>query len=206
VNKVQKVSKLPDVLNPIIILENWGAGPFYFYDLIRDYSLSELEERLVIDWGSSTVSWCQKKLDKDVIEILPKGFAKTFLGYENVILMFNELEKIVKNPDVNRQWKMMLSNVYGVYLILDTTNGQQYVGSAYGKDGIWGRWSDYVHTKHGGNKILIELLTNDPMRYKKFQFSILNVLPNSSLREQVIQLEQITKTKLGTKTFGLNSN
>lgn len=100
------------------------------------------------------------------------------MGYENVILMFNELEKIVKNPDVNRQWKMMLSNVYGVYLILDTTNGQQYVGSAYGKDGIWGRWSDYVHTKHGGNKILIELLTNDPMRYKKFQFSILNVLPH----------------------------
>lgn len=206
VNKVQKVSKLPDVLNPIIILENWGAGPFYFYDLIRDYSLSELEERLVIDWGSSTVSWCQKKLDKDVIEILPKGFAKTFLGYENVILMFDELEKIVKNPDVNRQWKMMLSNVYGVYLILDTTNGQQYVGSAYGKDGIWGRWSDYVHTKHGGNKILIDLLTNDPVRYKKFQFSILNVLPNSSLREKVIQLEQITKAKLGTRAFGLNSN
>ncbi|MGI6513985.1 MAG: GIY-YIG nuclease family protein [Syntrophomonadales bacterium] len=116
------------------------------------------------------------------------------------------LEKIVKNPNVNRQWKMTLSNVYGVYLILDTTNGQQYVGSAYGKDGIWGRWSDYVHTKHGGNKILIELLTNDPTRYKKFQFSILNVLPNSSLREQVIQLEQITKTKLGTRTFGLNSN
>ena len=128
------------------------------------------------------------------------------MGYENVILMFDELEKIIKNPDVNRQWKMMLSNVYGVYLILDTTNGQQYVGSAYGKDGIWGRWSDYVHTKHGGNKILIELLANDPLRYKKFQFSILNVLPNSSLREQVIQLEQITKTKLGTRTFGLNSN
>jgi len=56
VNKVQKVSKLPDVLNPIIILKYWGAGPFYFYNLIRDYSLSELEERLVIDWGSSTVS------------------------------------------------------------------------------------------------------------------------------------------------------
>lgn len=206
VNQVQKVAKLPDVLEPIILVENWGAGPYYYYDLIRDDVLSELEERLVIDWGISTASWCQKKLDKSVVEILPKGYAKTFLGYENVVLMFDELEKIVKNPDANRQWKMMLSNVYGVYLILDTSNGQQYVGSAYGEEGIWSRWSDYVQKKHGGNKILIDLLVNDPLRYKKFQFSILNVLPNSSLREQVIQLEQITKEKLGTRAFGLNSN
>jgi len=101
---------------------------------------------------------------------------------------------------------MMLSNIYGIYLILDTTDGQQYIGSAYGKEGIWSRWSYYVQTKHGGNKILIDLMSNYPERYKKFQFSILNVLPNSSLREQVMQLEQVTKEKLGTRAFGLNSN
>jgi GIY-YIG catalytic domain. len=206
VNQVQEVTKLPDVLNSIIIPENWGAGPYYYYDLIKDNSLTDLEYRLVIDWGGSTVQWHQSKLDKDIVEILPKGFARTFPGYENVILMFDELEKIVKNPDANKQWKMMLSNVYGIYLIQDTTNGQQYIGSAYGKEGIWSRWNDYIQTKNGGNKILIDLLSNDPERYKKFQFSILNVLPNSSLREQVIQLEQITKEKLGTKAFGLNSN
>ena len=206
VNQVKMATRLPDILQPIISIENWGTGPYFNYDLIRDYSLSDLEERLVIDWGGSTVSWCQKKLDKEVVEILPEGFAKTFLGYENVLLKFEELEKIIKFPDVNKQWKMMLSNVYGVYLILDTTNGQQYVGSAYGKEGFWGRWSSYVQTKHGGNRILVELLNDDPLRYKKFQFSILNVLPNSSLREQVIQLEQITKEKLGTRVFGLNSN
>ena len=65
---------------------------------------------------------------------------------------------------MNKQWKMMLSNVYGVYLILDTITGQQYIGSAYGKDGLWGRWSNYIHTKHGGNKILIELLKESPSR------------------------------------------
>jgi len=107
---------------------------------------------------------------------------------------------------VNKQWKMMLSNVYGVYLILDTITGQQYIGSAYGKEGLWGRWSNYIQTRHGGNKILIELLKEDPLRYKKFRFSILNVVPNSSLREEVIHLEQITKEKLGTRAFGLNSN
>ena len=36
VNQVQKVAKLPDVLEPIILVENWGAGPYYYYDLIRD--------------------------------------------------------------------------------------------------------------------------------------------------------------------------
>jgi len=100
----------------------------------------------------------------------------------------------------------MLSNVYGVYLILDKKAGQQYVGSAYGKDGIWGRWSHYEKSKHGDNKILIELLEKDPSRYKHFQFSILSVLSNSSMYDQVIQLESITKEKLGTRVFGLNAN
>ncbi|MFC4388940.1 GIY-YIG nuclease family protein [Gracilibacillus marinus] len=206
VNQVHMTTDFPDILQPISKLENWRDGPYYQYELIRDNSLADLEERLVIDWGGSTVTWCQKRLDKDIIEILPKGFAKTFLGYEHVLLDFDELEKIVAHPDVNKQWKMMLQNVYGVYLILDTTTGQQYIGSASGKDGLWGRWRNYVQTKHGGNKVLIELLENDPLRYKKFRFSILNVVPISSLREQVLQIEQVTKEKLGTKVFGLNSN
>lgn len=206
VNEVKIVSILPNALVPISNLEDWESGPYYHYNLTRDNSLSDLEERLVINWGVSTLSWHQWKLDKEVVEILPKGFVKTFPGYENVVLLFDELEKIIKNPDANRQWKEMLSNVYGVYLILDTTNGQQYVGSAYGKDGIWLRWSNYVQNKHGGNKLLIDILNNDPLRYKKFQFSILNVLPNSSLHEQIIQLENVTKEKLGTRVYGLNSN
>ena len=188
------------MLQPILEAENWGPGPYYHYDLIRENTLSDLEERLVIDWGSSTVSWCQKKLDKEIVEILPRGYAKTFLGYENTILVFDELEKIVRNPDVNKQWKMMLSNVYGIYLILDKSDGQQYVGSAYGKEGLWGRWSNYVQTKHGGNKILIDLLNTDPLRYKKFQFSILSVLPHSSLHDQVIQLNKLRR-EVGFKSF-----
>lgn len=145
-------------------------------------------------------------MDKEVVEILPKGFFKSFPGYQNVVLSFNELKKIVDNPDANRQWKMMLSNVYGVYLILDRVTGQQYVGSAYGKDGIWGRWSYYAHSKHGDNKILMELLEADLNRYKSFQYSILSVLPNSSMKEEVIQLESIIKEKLGSRAFGLNAN
>lgn len=206
VNGVQTILELPEELNIIKERESWGEGPYYRYNLERVDLLNDLEERLVIEWGTSTISWHQRKLDKEIIEILPKGFTKVFPGYQNVILSFDELSKTIKNPDANRQWKMMLSNVYGVYLILDKKDGQQYVGSAYGKDGIWGRWSNYIQSKHGDNKILVELLKNDPMRYKHFQFSILSVLPSSSIREQVIQLESITKEKLGTRVFGLNAN
>jgi len=102
VNQVQQVTKLPDELKTIIGPENWGTGPYYYYDLIRDDSLIDLEGRLVIEWGSSTVQWCQSKLDKEIIEILPKGFVKTFPGYDNIVLMFNELEKI--NDAIKHIW------------------------------------------------------------------------------------------------------
>ena len=36
-------------------------------------------------------------------------------------------------------WKTALSNVKGVYIIVDTKNGKQYVGSAYGDECIWQR-------------------------------------------------------------------
>lgn len=206
INGMQKIQQLPDEISFIKEPEAWEEVQFYKYDIERVDLLNDLEERLVIDWGKATLSWHQKILDKEVIEILPNGFFKPFPGYQDVVLSFDELSKIIKNPDANRQWKMMLSNVYGVYLILDKKDGQQYIGSAYGKEGIWGRWSNYVNSKHGNNKILIELMESEPDRYKYFQFSILNVLPNSSMHEQVVQLESIIKDKLGSRAFGLNAN
>lgn len=56
VNQVQAVMELPEQLQPIIGIENLGAGPFYYYDLVNDNTLNDLEDRLVIDWGASTVS------------------------------------------------------------------------------------------------------------------------------------------------------
>ena len=78
------------MLRPIIALENWGKFPI-ITTITRDYSLSDLEERLVIDWGGSTLSWCQSRLDKDVVKILQIE-QKVFPGYEKVILKFGELK------------------------------------------------------------------------------------------------------------------
>ena len=43
-----------------------------------------------------------------------------------------------------------------------TKTGKHYVGSASGaQGGIWGRWSEYAHTKHGGNKGIVDLVAAD---------------------------------------------
>ncbi len=100
----------------------------------------------------------------------------------------------------NFSWVSALSSVNGIYLIKDKKVGKLYVGSAYGEDGIFGRWSAYSQNGHGGNKELKDL---DPTN---FEFSILEITPPTSSVDEVIQRENRWKIKLGTREFGLNSN
>jgi hypothetical protein len=168
----------------------------------------DLEERLLVDWGDGTRSWAQwlhEKGNKRVTEIRPAKKV-SFPGYYNVVLSYDQLKKVINNPDSNRDWKTMLSSVSGVYIILDTQSGKQYVGSAYGSGGIWARWGCYVRSHSGGNKLLKSLLKLHPQRYKSFQFSILRVLEPAATKDDVIEQEVRTKRKLGTRAFGLNSN
>lgn len=100
-------------------------------------------------------------------------------------------------------------NVNCVYLITDTSNGKLYVGSTYGKDGIWQRWSTYVTTNGtGGNKELIQLIKDDPdYAIKYFQFSILEVFLNQdSNNEQILEREKYWKKVLDSKNHGYNDN
>ena len=95
-----------------------------------------------------------------------------------------------------------------MYLITDTLSGMLYVGSAYGEDGIWGRWKEYVATNgHGGNKALKNLIDEDwEYACKHFRFSILMLLPKTVTPDEAIRKEQLFKRKLGTNSFGLNNN
>lgn len=183
--------------------------PLYHYHFNKIPLLDDLIDRLVIDWGKSTRSWFQWLVEdgsKQVIEILPSGYVKEFPGFDELILTYDELSTIVRNRDSNRIWHTMLASVAGIYLIVDLTDGNQYVGSAYGEYGILGRWQSYVDTLHGGNIQLIRLLQDDPLRYKHFQFSILRTLPKSMTSTQVVNHEQLYKKKLGSRDFGLNGN
>lgn len=180
------------------------AGSHYYYDLQEVSGLEELKGRIIIDWGSGGIAFIQNNTDKEIFEILPAGYVKEFPGFLDFTLDFDELENLIGHPESNKEWKTLLSSVAGVYLILDNRNGNQYVGSAYGQYGIWGRWATYVRTKHGGNKKLKALIKNDEDCFKKFTFTILQTLPKTLTDREVIGCEKKFKIKLGTRAFGLN--
>ncbi|MFI0460101.1 MAG: GIY-YIG nuclease family protein, partial [Candidatus Thiodiazotropha endolucinida] len=96
--------------------------------------------------------------------------------------------------------------VNGIYCITDTRNGKLYVGTAYGKNGIWGRWSDYVSTGHGGSKKLRAFLDTDPEAVNYFQYTILEILPGSSTADDAIAKEALWKRKLRSQEHGYNDN
>ena len=129
-----------------------------------------------------------------------------FPGFYNFTLSYDQLTTMITNPDSNREWQRMLSSVSGVYVILHQATGKQYIGSAYGAGGIWGRWASYAKSPSGGNLLLRELLQEDPNSHKSFQFSVLRVLESGATKDEVLGQEALMKRKLGSRTFGLNSN
>ncbi len=179
----------------------------FYYDLEELTEFDYLVNRLIIDWGKAAQSWYQwYNNEKEVISILPHGYIGEFPGLLNFTLSFDELEMLIKNPDANRIWKNHLKSVNGIYLILDKKTGEQYIGSAYGKEGVWHRWDSYVKSHHGNNKELERLCNADKNYHKNFQFSILQTLPSNLTEKEMIYIENLYKEKLGTKVHGLNRN
>lgn len=120
---------------------------------------------------------------------------------------YEELREIVQDPTAYESWHTALSTVNAVYLIVDRENGRKYVGSAYGKGGLLGRWTHYVKSLHGDNKLMKELLCDYPDRYTHFQFSILQLLPKVVTPDEAIQTETLWKKKLLTyEPLGMNAN
>jgi hypothetical protein len=120
--------------------------------------------------------------------------------------MYRELTELAATAKAHRDWVSSLSAVSGVYLILAQPSGHQYVGSAYGLDGIWGRWIQYATNGHGGNTKLRALLKSDSAYPDAFRFSILQVLPKTTAAAEVIRWESLYKAKLGSRATGLNLN
>ena len=169
------------------------------YDIERTNIMEDLVQRLVIDWGKSTVSWVQKG-NKDVVQIKPLNSIGEFSSYDSILLSFDQLKTLVNDANSNASWVNALSSVNGVYLIKYKRDGSLYVGSAYGKGGILGRWERYAKTGHAGNKHLKRL---DP---NMFEFSILEISPSTMSADDVISRENRWKKCLGTREFGLNDN
>jgi len=178
----------------------------YFYKLEDSNLLESYKNRLVIEWGKSTVSWVQSSIEKEITEIYPKGFVSIFPGWDKVHLSHKELTEIINNPNGNKDWYEYLSRHSGVYVIFDSSTGNQYVGSASGGNGIWSRWEGYVKTGHNGNKGLKALAKNNSDFANNFTYSLHHVFPRTVSKNDVLYYESLLKNKLGSRAFGLNEN
>lgn len=166
-----------------------------------------LKERVIIDWNNP-VQWLQHYNEMPVIRIdrgLMENNLPVFVRYEDVVLNYIQLKTIINSN--NPEWKSRLESCNCIYLILDKSNGKQYVGTTYNTKGIWGRWSEYAKTGHGDDVELKKCIESDPKYAEKnFQWCILETLPIKILPEQAIERESLYKRKLGTRIYGYNKN
>ncbi|HEY8400235.1 MAG TPA: hypothetical protein VIK89_03180 [Cytophagaceae bacterium] len=64
---------------------------------------------------------------------------------------------------------------------------------------IHSRWT-------GGNKLLQDLVKEDERKKYDFQFSVLKIMPITSMPKEVLDFEGLYKRMLGSRAFGLNLN
>ena len=147
--------------------------------------------------------------DIEVVEILEKSYeSHVFPGYENIDFSFMQMESIMDSQPLD--WKSALINIKGVYMLTDTQTGKRYIGSAYGDNGIWSRWSQYCANGHGGNKELIRLIEQKGFAYieKNFKFTLLESHPMFTADDDIILRESFWKEVMLSRNakFGYNSN
>jgi len=191
-----------------IYYSNYKPSRQFYYKLRKMDEFKDLADRLVIHWSGGAINWIQNfhGTPKEVIQLLPKDYVGQFPGYTDFLITHEELLKMVTHKDAHSDWHRMLSAVGGVYVILDTGTGDQYIGSAYGKRGILGRFESYAKSPDGGNVKLLAHIGNDPSSVSRFQYSLLETLPASMTQKEAIARETLYKRKLGTRAHGLNSN
>jgi hypothetical protein len=173
-----------------------AAGSCHFYDLTLNEHLKDLVGRLLIEWGPGDRSWIQRadNQDKQITELRKEFKEPDFPGFLNFIKPLSELERLPSG------WANALSITQGVYLLTCPRTKEQYVGSATGEDGFWGRFQEYVKTGHGGN---VALKSRDPSDY---QVSILEVAGTAATQVDILRMEGRWKQKLQSGEMGLTRN
>ncbi len=163
--------------------------------LTKDYS--QWKGKLVIDWPKSRAWWRRAhKREFPILAILEDSALDTEMPEWNQINFTWEELKVLPTP-----WKAALKEWRGIYYIFDKADGKGYVGVAYGKDNLLGRWLNYAARGHGGNRLL------RPRNPQNFLFSILQRVSPDTEDSEVIQLEQTWKIRLHTHNpSGLNDN
>lgn len=154
--------------------------------------------RLIMSWPPPDRSW-YRWADRNQFEVQAIAEESVLTApvpaWDQLIVEWKELGLLPL------AWRAALSQWRGIYLIIDQSDGQQYVGSAYGSENILQRWTQYARSGHGGNKLL---RARDPAN---FRFSILQRVSPDLDDASVIVIERTWKERLNSRApAGLNEN
>ncbi len=168
-----------------------------------------LKERVIVDWGKNAISWHQWYENEKAVIRIDRGLIENdiplFISYNDVLLTYRQL-KTIFDKEIS-DWKKRLDCCNCIYLIQDTNNGKQYIGSTYNKEGIWGRWKYYAKSGHGGDVLLKEEIDKDPLyAMKYFHWIILELLPLKISENEAVDREELWKRKLCSLSLGYNKN
>jgi hypothetical protein len=188
--------------------ENLNA--YYYPNIKKTNRGEELIGRLIVQYEKNARQTYRHA--EGVIEIMSlhsiaeeKVVSYDFPGYKNTSLKFNELRGYIDRQE--KTWKTALSITKAIYAIVDSTDGKLYVGSAIGQNCLWGRWSEYIQTGHGGNKKLKALLKiNGANHVENFIFTIIENFDSETPDNYVIERESYWKNAFLTRKFGNNEN
>lgn len=151
----------------------------------------------------------ERYLDQALVkEILPSLYSgDRFEGYDKVHLPYEKLSAIFSGKILPTYYEA-LKKITGVYCLTDQHTGKLYIGSATGLEGVSQIWGDYMNSRHGGNKKLIELYNREGEDYfkKHFTFTLLEYFGLSYDPVKIIEREQYWKRCLGTIKHGYNDN
>lgn len=166
-----------------------------FFDLQRTGHLEDLTGRLTIA-PRLTRAYVRlaENLNAEIVEIARESrFDAPPPPWRNWHLSGAEIRSLGPRQTASlREWR-------GIYMIIDESDGQRYVGAAYGADNLLGRWQAHVGGDIG---VTMELSKRNPAN---FRFSILERVSPDMPPEDVIALERSWMDRLHSRQFGLNS-
>jgi hypothetical protein len=185
-------------------MKAWGHAGFsgkrqsiLWFELTLQEFYSDWKGRLIVNWPRPERSWCRwaARNEFKVDSVLSESrFDRTMPEWDQLVLTWDEL-KIIPTS-----WRGRLREWRGIYYIYDIRQKKGYIGSAYGRDNLLGRWTSYASRGHGGNKLLRACSPSN------LQFSTLQRVSPDLERESVFQLESSWKARLHTREAGLNLN
>jgi hypothetical protein len=169
-----------------------------WFDMPLTEHFSDWKGRLVVGWPKPERSWW-RRAERNIMPVIAINEESLL---EQAVPDWNAIDLSWKELGMLPfKWRSAISQWRGIYFIFDQTDGKGYVGSAYGKKNILGRWLEYAASHDGG----VELLKNrDPL---KFRFTILQRVSPDLTPEEVIKIETSWKDRLHTRVpYGLNLN